>query len=85
VCVCVYQYARAICRAELSTWLLLLLLPSVGGACWDAPFLRSRAVVRRWFLALSLSMHLVVGCVCLLVKSFIFIYLFIYLASHLFC
>lgn len=49
-----YQYLRAICRAEQSDSSLF----SVRLICSDSPFLRSRAAVRRSFLAFSLSMHL---------------------------
>lgn len=49
-----YQYLRAICRAEQSASSLL----SVILICSDSPFLRSRAAVSLSFLAFSLSMHL---------------------------
>lgn len=51
---CVYQYLRAICRAEQSDSSLF----SVILICSDSPFLLSRAAVRRSFLAFSLSMYL---------------------------
>lgn len=51
---CVYQYLRAICRAEQSDSSLF----SVIVICSDSAFFRSRAAVSRSFLAFSLSMYL---------------------------
>lgn len=51
---CVYQYRRAICRAEQSASTLF----SVILICSVSPFFLSRAAVRRSFLAFSLSMYL---------------------------